>query len=281
MRLFFVSGLLALGFPFIRSDFVDSFSTCSDFFLKGTPPTIPGILEKSVSENKNQYQAICQEANNMYRYATLYDTKNRIPVFSAYKYTGRSTDFNAPKRNWKIHPGLENTEQYYHNNQLHLTRGHIFPMSYAADVDAAKSTCDMINIVPQVDRFNDGSWGRMEQKVKSVMDSQCRDEKDNNKILAYGLTGAVPSQNKLLEEKVNIPSHMWTAFCCFNSKSRKWESLAHWAENVDESDDKAKSITEQSLEKLQEFLKSMYNTEYAPFNGECMDLFVTGEIQPQ
>ncbi len=163
-------------------------------------------------------------------------------------------------------------------NQDDLTRGHLLPMSYAANEDTAKSTCTMTNIVPQKGSFNSGSWSRMEIKVKKLMDSHCRDEKDNNKILAYVLTGAVPSQTKLLNNKVNIPSHMWTAFCCYNSKNKKWESQAHLGENIDES--KGKTIGKQKLKDVQDFLKSQYKAEYTLFNGECLALLNENGIQP-
>ncbi len=103
MHLFFFSVLLVLGFPFIMSDVLYSFSTCSGNFFKEKPPMIKGILEDSDSQDNNRYKPICQRFKNIYRYATLYDTKNKIPVFSAYKYTGRG-DYKTPKRQWKTEP---------------------------------------------------------------------------------------------------------------------------------------------------------------------------------
>uniref|UniRef100_A0A8C2K6A4 Si:ch211-133n4.10 n=1 Tax=Cyprinus carpio TaxID=7962 RepID=A0A8C2K6A4_CYPCA len=272
MRLFFFSVLLVLGFPFIMTEVVDSFSSCSAFFFKEKPPVIKDILVESVSRDNNRYKLIC------HRYATLYDTKNKIPVFSAYKYTGKG-NFETPKRKWKTdqqvmflkeHCAYQACKEDYVNVQQ-LSHGHILPMSYAADVETAKSTCILTNIVPQKESFNTGSWCRMEQKVKKLMDSHCRDEKDRNKIMAYVLTGAVPSKTDVLNNKVNIPSHMWTAFCCYNSESNKWVSQTHWAENIDESNDKGKAISQKSLKNVQDFLKSNYK-ETILFNGECLDM---------
>ncbi|XP_016399277.1 endonuclease domain-containing 1 protein-like [Sinocyclocheilus rhinocerous] len=290
MHLFF-SVLLVLGFPFIMTEVVDPFSKCSEFFFKGEPPTIKGILEKSASQN-NRYKLVCQRYKNKYRFATLYDRTGRIPVFSAYTYTKRQEDFKRPKIPWMIEPQLEIltaemrdpcvnqacTEDYW--NKQDLNRGHLFPQLHAADKDTAISTFTLTNIVPQKISFNDGSWNLMEKKVKNVIDSHCRDEKDSNKILAYVLTGAVPSQNELLNEKVNIPSHMWTVFCCYNSKSKKWESQAHWAKNIDESKDEHKTISEQSLENVQEFLKGEYKGEYTLFQGDCSILLNVDGSQP-
>lgn len=102
MHLFFVSVLLVFGFPFIMTDVVDSFKTCKEFFFKEKTPEFPGILENSFSKNQNQYRIICQKYKNVYRYATLYDIQNKIPLFSAYKYSGHKG--KRPNVPWMIEP---------------------------------------------------------------------------------------------------------------------------------------------------------------------------------
>jgi len=104
MRVFVVSMLLVFGFPFIMTDVVDSFKTCKQFFFKDNPPVIPGILEKSVSKNQNRFKIICQKYNSIYRFATFYDTTNKIPLFSAYKFT-ENKKFKLSKRPpWMTEP---------------------------------------------------------------------------------------------------------------------------------------------------------------------------------
>lgn len=89
MRLFvIISVLLVSGFPFIMTEVVESFSTCSNFFFEDQPPEIEGVLKDSTSQDNTRYKLICQKFDNEYRFATLYDTTMRIPIFSAYKYTG-------------------------------------------------------------------------------------------------------------------------------------------------------------------------------------------------
>ncbi|XP_056088735.1 endonuclease domain-containing 1 protein-like [Rhinichthys klamathensis goyatoka] len=274
MRVFVVSMLLVFGFPFIMTDF-DSLETCKQFFLKDQPPMISGILEKSVSKNQNLYRIICQKYKNIYRFATLYDITNKIPLFSAYKYTGHTGE--RPKTKWRTEPQLEDSNAGmsqgcsnqacngdYLNNQMNVNRGHLFPCSHAADEDTAKSTFTLTNAVPQSISFNGGSWRIMEEKVREIMNSHCRDEKNREEVSAYVLTGGVPNTKKpsadVLNNRVNIPSHMWTVFCCFNIVSNKYVSQAHWAENIDE-DTKKGTISVKTLKELQDFLKSKYNKE--------------------
>ncbi|XP_073677587.1 endonuclease domain-containing 1 protein-like [Garra rufa] len=233
MHLFVISVLLVLGFPFIMPEVVDSFNTCNGFFLNGQPPVIPGILKNSVSQDNNRYKLICQKYKNAYRFATLYDTVNKIPVFSAYKYTGKGV-FKRPKVEWMIESQAISKD--YRNNNVNVSRGHLFPCSHAADVCSAKSTFTLTNTVPQKKSFNEGSWSQMEDETKNIMNN-CKNEM--NKVSVHVLTGAIPGKDKL-NRKVNIPSHMWMAFCCYKSIENKWVSKAYWAPNIEEENKKEK-----------------------------------------
>lgn len=70
----FVSGGLAR----VVDGFIES--KCGDFFVNEITPTV-GLF----GEN---YKKICQTLNDKAYYATLYNTDNRIPVYSAYKFEG-------------------------------------------------------------------------------------------------------------------------------------------------------------------------------------------------
>ncbi|CAM4639052.1 unnamed protein product [Leuciscus chuanchicus] len=273
------------------TDVVESFKTCSQFFFKDKPPMIPGILENSVSMDQNRYRIICQKYIKddkdlqIYRFATLYDTTNKIPIFSAYKYTGHAGKRpKCPK--WRTEPQLDDSEQAvdrdYLNNEMNVNRGHLFPCCHAADQDTVEATFTLTNAVPQYKNFNGGSWSHMELTVREIMN--CRDENIPGDILAYVLTGAVPNTKTpphILNNRVNIPSHMWTVFCCYNSKSKEWLSQAHWAENIDESKEEDKKIISvKTLKELQDFLKSKYNKEISLFNGDCLDLLKADASPP-
>ncbi|TRY91256.1 hypothetical protein DNTS_035663 [Danionella cerebrum] len=270
MHSFLVSVLVFFLLPFIQAEVVSSFDKCNEFFLNGEPPLIGGELE-------NNYKMICQKYKGAYRFATFYDISKRIPVFSAYKYTGRGK--GRPHIPWMIEPQLETlgaemgppcTNQaapgdYY--CQKELNRGHLFPNSHAGNSDIAESTFTLTNTVPQVETFNNGSWLRMEQSVSDYMDSNCRDQ--NNQTSAYVITGAVPHSSRApLNKRINIPSHMWTAFCCFHKDTQTWVSQAHWAENKNETSDDV-TIPTKTLQRLQQFLQKKYNREIKIFNNDC------------
>lgn len=55
----------------------NDFSKCNQFFFDNKPPD-----ESLTPANPAR---ICQVYKNVYRFATMYDRKNRIPIFSAYK----------------------------------------------------------------------------------------------------------------------------------------------------------------------------------------------------
>ncbi|KPP56532.1 endonuclease domain-containing 1 protein-like [Scleropages formosus] len=232
--------LILLNFlPVTQEEVVDKFDTCKDFFVSAFFPKIPGILEDGTIKNQNRYKAICQYYNGKYRFATLYDTDNKIPVFSAYKFTGTENTgarsaywFIEPQKKikmgdeirTKIYPNQATDEDY--KDSAGFDRGHLLPRQYATDEDTADSTFTLTNIVPQKSSFNQGSWREMEEHVVKIMMTDCKDSQ------AYVLIGAVPGENKL-KNRVIIPKMMWTAFCC-ETKSGKWLSGAYWGYNTDE-----------------------------------------------
>ncbi|CAM4502185.1 unnamed protein product [Leuciscus chuanchicus] len=52
-----------------------------------------------------QYQQICQTLNGVVYYSTYYDTNNKIPVYSAYRFNGKMSC--TRKNNWYIEPQLD------------------------------------------------------------------------------------------------------------------------------------------------------------------------------
>ncbi|XP_071234813.1 endonuclease domain-containing 1 protein-like isoform X2 [Salvelinus alpinus] len=254
---------------------------CKNFFLKGTTPNLPGILYDGIVKNQNRYKPICQKYKNIYRFATLYDTTKRIPVFSAYTFTGPPTD-RRPKDPWMIEPQLEGENNspemekmgggQYKNQAVNndyaqsknptdykdVNRGHLFPNSHAHDLETQESTFTLTNIVPQMVSFNGGSWNEMEKKVREKLETDCI---NNYGIKAYVVTGAVPSAKNTLNDRVNIPELMWTAYCCKNKK-KGWMAEAHWKWNNKE--DKGKTLKPETLGALEKELNKHHQGKDGP-----------------
>ncbi|XP_037335948.2 endonuclease domain-containing 1 protein-like [Pungitius pungitius] len=244
-RLVAPAALLLLSIVPTVTEVVRSISECNEYFLDDAAPNIPGILVGGEILDQNRYKAICQTWNDRRRFVTLYDTENKIPVFSAYKYQG-AEKIKRPG-GWKIEPQLENesssknmekssNETYSHQAadedykyQTPLTRGHLLPCSYGSTFDDKVSTCTLTNIVPQEKTFNSQSWNNMETCVKCVLDKYCRN--NNGEIKGYLVTGAQPG-NITMNNRVNVPSMMWSAFCCQSHGG--WLASAHWGHNEEE-----------------------------------------------
>ncbi|XP_062239774.1 endonuclease domain-containing 1 protein-like [Platichthys flesus] len=229
------------------TEVVTAMTACDQNFLNQTSPQIGGILEGGNILDQNRYKTICQTLRDEKIFVTLYDTTNKIPVFSAYKYTGINE--SARQNQWKIEPQLEEIKlnanmeieeegkSYTHQadnknyiNDRGFQKGHLLPQSYGWDIIAKRATFTLTNSVPQVDSFNSKSWSYMESCVKCVLDKYCIDA--NGKTEGFVVTGARPSNNNLLNSKVNIPSMLWSAFCCYSSSQGAWLASAHWGDNI-------------------------------------------------
>ncbi|XP_036413171.1 endonuclease domain-containing 1 protein-like [Colossoma macropomum] len=180
--------LLLLALSGCSSEVVPDFTQqCRAFFVNpaGTvsPPTVfPG----------NNYKQICQIRVNTYEYATLYDTANRIPVYSAYKFDG--IKHCVRNGSWYIEPQLEGqhygpkmasessvtqinnqavNEDYTGTSTHHFVKGHLAPVLHATSQSCSDATFTLTNAAPQNDKFNNGEWKRTENAVAKALGEKC------------------------------------------------------------------------------------------------------------
>lgn len=211
---------------------------CGQFFANGKPPT---------QFLKPQYRKICQTLNNnVPYYATYYDTNNKIPVYSAYTFEGimGCTRTNA----WYIEPQLDDNNaspdmklekdvkkqglgDYQALNKDYIKsghdRGHLEPVFQANSQGCADATFTLTNAAPQNPSFNRGQWRVLEEKMAKILSDQCLPKN----YIVYIVTGVVPGNNKI-NNRVNVPSHFWTAYCCLDIKKKKKSNLGriYWRE---------------------------------------------------
>ncbi|XP_053494767.1 endonuclease domain-containing 1 protein-like [Ictalurus furcatus] len=303
MKLLALVLLLSVFSSLTLTEVVNSFKqSCPSFFIRnphnGSEIIIPTIFPG------HQYKTICQRWKNAYRFATVYDTVRRIPVYSAYKFLHQGQTKRSDE--WKIEPQLEDIEEYKKktemmdspvkettvrniikqavnldykncndNNGIRYTRGHVFPRSFAANQDQADSTFTLTNIAPQTQNSN-GAW---EQQVETRMINEikniCRVDQNHQ---VYIVTGVVPGNNwipitrggKKYKDGINIPSHFWSAFCCTDRNNiRKLTSKAYIAELENFR------VRTPTIDNLNERLTKLYNRIFSVFPR-----LPVGKIQP-
>ncbi|XP_051982305.1 endonuclease domain-containing 1 protein-like [Xyrauchen texanus] len=198
---------------------VDHFHrTCGQFFANGNSPTIL---------SGPQYIQICQSFEGKYYYATLYDTKNKIPVYSAYRF--KRNRCPRKEKKWCIEPqlddktkghnmALESEGQYGHNQALSVDykysgyhKGHLAPVYHANSEEFAAATFTLTNAAPQHCSFNQGPWRKTEKHVAQILTSECPVP-----YKAFIVTGVVPGDIKI-KGRVTVPRG--------STKDIKW-----WAE---------------------------------------------------
>uniref|UniRef100_W5NKM1 Uncharacterized protein n=1 Tax=Lepisosteus oculatus TaxID=7918 RepID=W5NKM1_LEPOC len=242
---------------------------CSQFFFKGQEARV-GM--------PNQAARICQRYNNRYHFATLYDRQKRIPVYSAYLYRPKAGVCKRP--DWFIEPQLaenkkslkdmQNEKQTsidkkklkesqavsddYKTNSNIYDRGHLNPSLHHDDGDSKTATFTLTNIVPQFNQLNQGTWNNYETQTMRDKSQGCK--------VTYALVGAVPGNQKVGNDRVTVPSHIWAAACCQlkKNKLRSWAAIA----TNDENETKVTTVGE-----LENTLQKIYNVGVKLFHPEC------------
>uniref|UniRef100_A0A3P9PKT9 Endonuclease domain-containing 1 protein-like n=1 Tax=Poecilia reticulata TaxID=8081 RepID=A0A3P9PKT9_POERE len=141
---------------------------CKDSLYMGTPPR--GYLS-------NAFKKICQRYEDKPRYATVYDPRRHIPIFSAYTFK-KSDGEKKVDFPWMFEPQLasekssSNMEPFPQSTSMHMNfedtqavledyadvvqyeRGQLNPDEHQADPLDKASTYSLTNVVPQIREFN-------------------------------------------------------------------------------------------------------------------------------
>uniref|UniRef100_A0A087XS83 Si:dkey-85k7.10 n=1 Tax=Poecilia formosa TaxID=48698 RepID=A0A087XS83_POEFO len=145
---------------------------CKDSLYMGTPPR--GYLS-------NAFKKICQRYEDKPRYATVYDPRRHIPIFSAYTFKKsdgeKKVDFPwmfEPQQQLASEKSSSNMEPFPQSTSMHMNfedtqavledyadvvqyeRGQLNPDEHQADPLDKASTYSLTNVVPQIREFNLG-----------------------------------------------------------------------------------------------------------------------------
>ncbi|XP_017318000.1 endonuclease domain-containing 1 protein-like [Ictalurus punctatus] len=260
---------LSLCLARVVNDFTKS---CPGFFA-----TPNDVVSPPTGFTGDRFKRICQTLNNKAEFATLYDTTYRIPVYSAYRFTGRVDCNRTTRNNWYIEPQLEDgnlgpnmaTESAVRNivNQAvnadyagsPYDRGHLAPVFHAASQSCSDATFTLTNAAPQNLSFNRGQWKVTERKMAVSLNESCR----NVGLSAFVVTGVVPGNYKM-NNRVQIPSHFWTAFCCLDNNNIPRRSGGYIGENINNV--VSGPMTNRDLERQ---LYNLYGRTVTLFGGRC------------
>nr|XP_013033639.2 endonuclease domain-containing 1 protein [Anser cygnoides] len=195
------------------------FAECNVFFPGQVPPE--GFTEPF-------HVKICQQYNREPRFATLYSTKDKIPLYSAFKYTKAAQN---EEESWLVEPQIDDPDNDQHEMVLEadlvgtvanlganqaLTsdyvgsgyeRGLLNP-SLLNEKDFQMATYTLTNAVPLSPSLSK-TWHRdIGRVVEQALAPHCS-KKDH----LYLLAGAIPSSVRV-KGKVSVPEALWLAACC-------------------------------------------------------------------
>ncbi|XP_047433816.1 endonuclease domain-containing 1 protein-like [Mugil cephalus] len=257
---------------------------CRQFLYMGTPPS--GLVHHSL-------QFICQRYNKKPRYVTLYNTADRIPIYSAYTFK-RTDGEKCADVPWMFEPQLSTTSEteemqpfprgYMHmnfedaqavlddyTNAILYERGTLNPDEHQDDPDDKAATYTLTNVVPMVPYFSDAVWNRQAHIIRRRLNNYCRGT-------AYVVTGVTTSGKMIRRDNMNriaVPTYLWSAYCCvdfdhntpYNERYR-FPSFAYYALN----DPGTTGVVEVSVQKLKEFLRrtTYVNQNFQIFVGDCI-----------
>uniref|UniRef100_A0A3Q1HCF1 Si:dkey-85k7.11 n=1 Tax=Acanthochromis polyacanthus TaxID=80966 RepID=A0A3Q1HCF1_9TELE len=258
----------------------NNFKDCSHFFYMQTPPA--GIRGTSLKR-------ICQKYADKLRYATLYDSSLRLPLYSAYifkKSDGRrrmdtpwmyepqvesstvfgylSTQTDTSKHTFLALPLNEDTPPLIEDSQAVLDdytdaveyrRGPLNPDLHQAEPDDKSSTYTLTNVVPVITDFLHTSWNPYMDIIRRRLNNFCH----GKAFMVTGVTVSGASIQRDNRDRLTIPKHLWLAYCCpwFDRNSPyevrfMFPSYGGYALN----EQTGHSVVEVPLKTLESFLKN-------------------------
>ncbi|OCT96173.1 endonuclease domain-containing 1 protein [Xenopus laevis] len=220
----------------------EGFAECNEFFYQSSPPQ--GFGDPS-------HVKICQKHNGDKRFATLYSTKDKIPVYSAFSYREAAASAGG---DWLIEPQLDDAgssrdegtssadisdpiENLGTNQAL---EGDYASSDYQPGPLFHKAPNALTNSVPLTKSFLDKWAADVDELVKERLLPHC-----GNGDGLHLIVGAVPSDVKI-NGKVSVPGAVWLAACCSSPDS--------WSMGIIKRTADVDNIDEVSVEELEEKL---------------------------
>uniref|UniRef100_A0A8C4RS27 Uncharacterized protein n=1 Tax=Erpetoichthys calabaricus TaxID=27687 RepID=A0A8C4RS27_ERPCA len=133
---------------------------------------------------------------------------------------------------------------------------HIYlnPQQHHSHTEFCNATNTFTNIVAIHKHLSINKWKDYDEKIKHIMQSTCEQ--------MYVITGAVPSNDKKLKNRVYVPSFIWSASCCVSNTGQTMHS-----EGVLLPNDNSDKMQTMEVNQLEEKLSTLYNHEIKLIDG--------------
>ncbi|XP_040180290.1 endonuclease domain-containing 1 protein-like [Rana temporaria] len=262
-----------------------NFSDCLGQFYASKPPVGFTSLSGTMTPICQMYETY----NNPF-FASLYHKGNRYGLYSAYILDRRPGDVTGGDQTFRLEPQLVDTRlpkeimlqpatetairnlglsgvatdliktnqainSDYTGSNYH--KGHLNPNADHPDGPNQKATYTLTNVAPMFGSLNSGAWRNNENRVRDIA-ATC------GKM--YVVTGVVPGNNWISVNgvnRINIPSHVWSGYCCLNNNNQPIRAEGALAPN------NANSVQVISIASLQSQLKSLLGVTVTLFQNNC------------
>ncbi|KAG8453028.1 hypothetical protein GDO86_004733 [Hymenochirus boettgeri] len=188
----------------------NGFAECDDYFYRGSPPQ--GFIEPSNVK-------ICQRHGGDRRFATLYSTEHRIPLYSAFTY--REGEASAGG-SWVLEPQLDDagnshdegkssadlSDQIKNLGENQALEGDYASSDYQPGLLYHNAPNAFTSAVPLSKNLIDKWSMDVEKTIKEKLVPHCANSEGLHLIV-----GAVPSDVKM-NDRVSVPEALWLAACC-------------------------------------------------------------------
>uniref|UniRef100_A0A8C5ML22 Uncharacterized protein n=1 Tax=Leptobrachium leishanense TaxID=445787 RepID=A0A8C5ML22_9ANUR len=119
---------------------------------------------------------------------------------------------------------------------------------------AQDATYTLANIVPMNSALNSGQWRLYEDSIRNLT-LTC--------TTMYVITGAVNGETWISNNRVNVPSHIWSAYCCVDANNIPISTQGVWASN------NADNVNRVTIPNLQSWLNGQLGVNINLFQNNC------------
>ncbi|XP_034532251.1 endonuclease domain-containing 1 protein-like [Notolabrus celidotus] len=176
---------------------------------------------------------ICQKYADKLRFATLYDSSHRLPVFSAYIFK-KSDGKKRMDTPWMYEPQLVSDAESGNMRALPLTddtppligdsqavledytdaveyrRCPLNPDLHQSEPNDKSSTYTLTNVVPLFTTFLDTTWNPYMDIIRRRLNNFCH----SKSFMVTGVTVSGAMIKRGNRDHLAIPKYLWLAYCC-------------------------------------------------------------------